>query len=330
MRPEREKFVHYLEEYRDMPTTTLAKLIYKNHPDEWKNLEAARSWIRILRGKQGNRHRERLRNTQFVDTERKSTNVWAHLPESFETIREPFIVHGEKKILVLSDIHIPYHNIKAVQAAILFGKQHGANCIIINGDMLDFYMHSRYEKDPRKRRFSDELKAGRQFFQFMRYTFPNAQIVYKLGNHEERYEKWMTVKAPELLGCRDFELDVLLRLGEVRVEYVRDKRIIKAGKLNILHGHETQSTSGGVNPARTMFLKNKENTLVGHFHRASEHVDSSLLDRITVCVSTGCLCELSPDYMPFNEWTHGFAMVDLESGGDFHIRNYRIINGKIY
>jgi hypothetical protein len=45
--------------------------------------------------------------------------------------------------------------------------------------------------------------------------------------------------------------------------------------------------------------------------------------------STGCLCELSPDYMPYNEWVHGFAVVIMKPGGNFSVQNLTIENGEI-
>ena len=45
--------------------------------------------------------------------------------------------------------------------------------------------------------------------------------------------------------------------------------------------------------------------------------------------STGCLCELKPDYMPFNKWNLGFAHINVKPNGDYTVKNMRIINGKI-
>lgn len=319
-----------MAEFPDLPDGTLAEKLYNENKELWANKECVRSAIRRRKGKAGKHHRKKMSDKSRYETEAKSSNPWANFPESFMHERLPYEIKGRQRILLLSDIHLPYHDPKSVQTAIKYGKQEGCTMVIVNGDLLDFYQLSRYERDPRKRKFADEIEAGRQFFQVLRYHFPNAQIIYKLGNHEERYEKWLFLKAPELLGFREFELDILLRLGEMKVHYIRDKRIIKAGKLNILHGHETQSRSGGVNPARTMALKNKENTIVGHFHRKSEHISSSLTNDMTICYSTGCLCELSPDYMPYNEWVHGFAIIDLEKSGEFRVHNHQVVNGVVY
>jgi hypothetical protein len=42
------------------------------------------------------------------------------------------------------------------------------------------------------------------------------------------------------------------------------------------------------------------------------------------------LCELSPDYMPFNRWNLGFGIAELiNKKGDYKFTNYRIHDGKI-
>lgn len=157
---------------------------------------------------------------------------------------------------------------------------------------------------------------------------PKAKIYFKMGNHEDRYEKYLIGKAPELLGCSEFRLDVLLKLGERRIEFITDKRMIKAGGLSIFHGHELNINSI-VNPARTLYLKAKVSALCGHLHRPSGHSVKRADGHIVGTWSTGHLGEESPLYAPFNDWQHGFAVIDL-NGKEFEVNNYKIMKGKIY
>jgi hypothetical protein len=50
--------------------------------------------------------------------------------------------------------------------------------------------------------------------------------------------------------------------------------------------------------------------------------------KITTTWSTGCLCELHPEYMPINKWNLGFAIVDM-ADDMFDVRNKRISKGKV-
>ena len=253
------------------------------------------------------------------------------LPETDETEWLPYDIPASvTRLLILSDVHIPYHNVEAVTLALQYGKDRNANGIMLNGDILDFYGLSTFEKDPRKRRFSAELEMGRQFLSILRKEFDGVPIYFKLGNHCERYERYLRIKAPELLDVAEFRMDVLLKFGELGVELIDDKRIIKFGNLNIMHGHEFgKSVFSPVNPARGLYMRGKENCIAGHNHQTSSHVEPSMNGHVVNTWSTGCLCELHPSYMPINKWNLGFAYAEREQDNGFTVHNHTIIKGKI-
>jgi len=183
-------------------------------------------------------------------------------------------------------------------------------------------------KDPRKRSVAHELQALNEFLDVLQQF--NAKIIYKLGNLDERYEHYLMLKAPELLDIPEFKFENLLKAGERKMDVVGEKRIIKANKLNIIHGHEYPSVFSPVNIARGLYMKGKVSAMQGHNHQVSEHTETDMNGEITTTWSLGCLCELNPAYMPLNRWSQGFAMVDLsDNGKDFEVRNYRIFKGKI-
>ena len=85
-----------------------------------------------------------------------------------------------------------------------------------------------------------------------------------------------------------------------------------------------------VSPARGVYVKAKQSIIIGHTHKISEHTETNLGGEITTTWSTGCLCELNPDYVPFaNNYAHGFAYVEVDKNGNFRVENKRIYNGKI-
>ena len=131
-----------------------------------------------------------------------------------------------------------------------------------------------------------------------------------------------------LLGCEEFRMEVLLGLKDVGIEWVEDKRRIAIGMLDILHGHEWFAR-GGVNPARTAFLRAKSCILVAHNHQKSEHAEPTLRGELISAWSQACLCELAPRYMPINKWCHGFATVEQYARGNFVLENKKILGGKV-
>jgi hypothetical protein len=94
------------------------------------------------------------------------------------------------------------------------------------------------------------------------------------------------------------------------------------------HGDKMKG-SGGVNPARTLFLKLKRHSICGHFHRTTENTAKVYDDEVVVTYSTGCLCELEPGYLEINEHNHGFAIIEMD-GVNFTVNNKKIIKGKVY
>lgn len=253
------------------------------------------------------------------------------LPESLESEYTAYeLPRYCDNILFLSDIHIPYHNIAALTLALQYGIKHKVNTIYLNGDIIDFYAISRFEKDPRKRDFAREVLLTRDFLRSLRNLFPLAHIYFKCGNHDVRYEHYIMRHAPDLLALDEYNLQSLLHLDKYQIQFIPSLQITHIGKLTALHGHEMMtSVFSPVNIARGLFLRAKDNAICGHHHQASEHSEPNINGKVVTCWSVACLCELHPDYMPLNKHHHGFAHIVLDEHGDFEVYNKRIINGKI-
>jgi len=330
-----EMAVKYLIRFKDTPIRSLAKKLYTENSKLYRDVDDARGVLKHHAGLDGAKRRKSLKNPEALrpvktPQELAQKHNPLRLPESFEDNWTPYVMPSlTRRLLILSDIHLPYHNIEALELAIQYGIEMGADSVLLNGDTLDCYSLSKYEKDPRKRGFSDELESGRQLLAYLRQEFDGCPIYFKMGNHEERYERYLSFKAPELLDCSEFKLDMLLRFGEYGVQLITDKRIIKAGKLSIMHGHEFFGGGAGVNPARGYFMRSKESVLCGHNHQTSEHTEPTLSGDIITAWSTGCLSELHPMYMPVNKWNLGFAFVEIETDGTFKVHNKRIFKGKV-
>lgn len=321
--------VEYIRKYPNTPNLTLAKTILKQFP-QMGSLDSVRSLIRYARGCKGKERRRYAVEDIKRDTNSK-TNVFDILPEGLKSFEDwsPVHIHGTS-VLILSDIHVPYHNSDALRLAINYGKQHKVDTIILNGDIADFYSISKFVRDPRKVDFEFELEVLKLFLIEIRMAFPKARILYKVGNHEERFEIYCKVKAPELFGMGWTSYENITGCKDLDIEVVKDKRIIKIGKLNVIHGHEFGKTVfDPVNPARGFYMKGKECCLGSHLHRTSEHVETSMDGNVIGCWSTGCLCEMRPEYAPMNKWNLGMAHVTQNEHG-FTVFNRKIINGEVF
>lgn len=223
-----------------------------------------------------------------------------------------------RRIAVLSDIHLPYHDRNALVTALREIKAVGVDAIYLNGDLLDAYQLSRHEKNKLNRSFKYEVDMGRLFFEELRIQFPEVDIYYKIGNHDVRFDKYIMDNAEQLNGL--ISLGDILRLRDHRVKLVGSYTKVIAGKLNILHGHELP-VKGAMNHARAVMNKVSSNVLMGHFHRSDRSYMRDLDGDVHAVFGTGCLCKLNPKYMSINNWNHGWALVELEKDGSFVVES---------
>lgn len=231
-------------------------------------------------------------------------------------------------ILFLSDIHVPFHDIPALTVALKKGKERNVNTIYLNGDIMDFYTLSRFVKDKKLRNLPNELEQGREFLKILRDLFPLAKIYYKIGNHDIRWDLHIKNNAGDFEGMDEFALGTMLHLNKYDIELIDSTTVVEIGKLMALHGHELYGT-GGVNPARNLWLKVKCSAIMSHVHTTSEHTEVNLKDEIFTTWSTGCLSVLRPHYNPNSRYNHGFAIIETTLNGDFKVENFRINNGKL-
>lgn len=320
-----------LRRFPKTPTKTLAKKIYKENPRVFLNIEATRSVLRYLRGQTGQQNRRRATDKQHFASS-GDCSPFDILPEGLRDYTDWSVYQiNAKRTLVLADIHIPYHDKQALVLALEEGKRQGIDCLLLLGDGSDFYSLSFWDKDPRRREFKKERDTLLFCLDVICKQFPNAQKVYKIGNHEERLERYLKVKAPELFDCELLDFEAIITAKDFGIDVVKDKRLCRIGDfLYAIHGHEFGvSFFNPVNPARGLFLRGKANAICAHYHQTSQHTEPSMDGKLVSCYSIGCLSDLHPEYRPLNKWNHGFAIVEND-GGQFTVHNKKIIKGKIY
>lgn len=308
----------------------VARALHKSHPKRFATFKAAYDavqWV-VPTGRSAKK-----KTTTIAKGERRATvpskAVAPPIPESHVVPWLPFDLTGSQRVLVLSDVHVPYHDKAALEAALEHGDEFQPDVVLLNGDIADFYRISRYVQDPERRNFGQEIEAVRAFLAHLRGRFPKARIVYKLGNHEERWWHYLWSRAPELLGVDFASFAGLVDAETHRVEIVDQQRPIRLGHLTVLHGHELpKGLTNPVNPARGAFLRALDIVLMGHQHRTSEHTETTMGGKMITCWSTGCLCDLNPEYMRINRHNHGFATIRMD-GDAFSVENYRIWKGQI-
>ena len=151
----------YRDKYgMEMPTLKLARIMYNDHNLTFKTVEDARG---ILRGIEGKNYKPGISIKITHPAPERPRNPYK-LPQSEETSFEPYIFKGHKRVAIFSDIHVPYHSIDCITAAIDFCKKEKPDALLLNGDAIDCHKLSRYTKDPKKRNFKFELDTFKALF----------------------------------------------------------------------------------------------------------------------------------------------------------------------
>jgi len=320
----------YLRSNPGISTRAAARVLYREHPTLWRSEESCRGLVRFQRGQKGANDRKYAK-PEFVV--KGSCVPFPPLPKPLsewdsEWCAEQF---GEGRYAILQDLHIPYHDADATETALTWLEQQHPTHMILNGDVADFFAVSKWENDPRRRNLAGELAMVQQFLGHLRGRFPKCAIVWNIGNHEERWERYLWVKAPELVGVPQFSYESIFKTADHGVRISSDKRPLRLGKLNVIHGHEYSfPISNPVNPSRGLFLRAKTHACCGHFHQSSNHSERTLEQLVVGTWSFGCLCQLHPRYRPLNNWNHGFGFVEVTDGGTFQVHSKKIINGEVY
>jgi predicted phosphodiesterase len=220
--------------------------------------------------------------------------------------------HKLEKILFIPDMHVPYHDVNAVnlvlKAAGIFKPDH----VIILGDLLDNYSVSSHSKDPnRALKLVEETDAAKIMLDRIK-KLGAKNNVFISGNHEDRLERYLMDKAPELFNI--ISTDKILELKEKGFKYVPYKNHYKIGKLNVTHDTGTAGRYAHYKSLDSF----QHNVLIGHTHRLGYAIEGNAQGERHVCAMLGHLADLEKvDYMhkikATRDWSLGFGIGYLDT-----------------
>jgi len=315
----------YVKKYPNANKKSLARKIYEENKALFDDIEKMLKSIHYYTGKNGKSSKK------YVDELKEYVDP--ALPKPLTTIRDykPFSINGNNRILIMSDIHIPFYSRDAVEITVKYALKYNPDIVILNGDIIDFYAISYWTVDPRLRNFKKEIDDIRMFLAWLKEKFPKSKIIFKHGNHEERYEYYMIRRAPELIDVDNFSINKILEFDKLNIKEIKDRIPIKINELYLLHGHEYGGgVTNPVNPARGLYLRAKCNAAQGHYHQSSSHSEPDISNKITACWSFGHLSDPHPRYRPLNKWNHGFAIIETEGYKRFNVNAFKIFDKEVY
>lgn len=237
-----------------------------------------------------------------------------------------------KKVLVLSDLHVPFHDADLLTAIMKYCRDLKPDEVILNGDLVDFYSVSRFDKSPhRAEDLQYELDCVAEVLEKIRKANPKAIIRYIMGNHEERLKRFLGSRAKALYNLNCLKFHRLIRADEFNIKLV-DYCYYPSPKFVITHGNRY-----GEHPAKNLLMKDfiGFSGLSGHAHRRDFSVRTSPNKMFFWNVSGHLADQSALEYAKHHRWVQGFAVLKFSSGHidinmvDCDKRGF-IVDGKVY
>ncbi len=173
-----------LENPKITANRTLAKILQNKYPVIFKDIEDARGRIRFVQGKMGNTAKQIRRFATPIFLEKLNAER-AKYDLDFRTQEDktPYVFgSNHNKALVIGDLHYPYTDIESLTIALEYAYNEGVDCIIINGDSLDFSTISRFISKPNEMRVMEQIEGVKNLLAWMQKVM-DVKIVFHAGNH---------------------------------------------------------------------------------------------------------------------------------------------------
>lgn len=213
-----------------------------------------------------------------------------------------------KLAVVIPDIHVPYHDVRALKVLCKVIKALKPNHLIVLGDSLDFYQLSKFDKNPlRKTSVSDDVSDFRDVLYQLDGACPlQATKVFLEGNHEHRLQKWIWANATEL-GKMIPSLEAYCGFKDLGWRFYKYGDFYRLGDVLYMHGDRC-----GLNVTLNMIRKYGCSVVHGHDHGAAIRWFANAVGRM-FALNCGHLSDMTQQeylYGGVADWTQGFGLVE--------------------
>lgn len=242
-----------------------------------------------------------------------------------------------KKILVFSDVHAPYDNVKSVGLMLNVANDFKPDIIVANGDIADFYAVSAHRRDPRRGLVLDDEVYSVNVFLSLVDAIGAKEKWFIEGNHENRLERYLMDKADALVGLRGTDVPTLFDLDERGWNHVPYKDYVQIGKVTYTHDLDY----AGKHVATRAVADAQHSIVVGHAHRIGYVVEGDATGTPKVGACFGWLGDASQANYKHRlkanrDWAQGFGVGYMDSDGTTWfvpvpiVNDRAVVEGRIY
>ena len=227
------------------------------------------------------------------------------------------------KLISISDTQFPFVDQPLLDAVHRFMSDWQPNDIIYNGDMLDYYEISVFDKRPgTKFNIADEEQWARDLLDLHEEIAPGSQKFWIDGNHEERLTR-ATWRDAGKFASHVKTLPEVLGLEERGVGYVPYGKHVEYLGFVFTHGNFVSSDSAMT--ARRHMQAYRSSGANGHTHRLGSFSKTDMNRKSHTWLEQGCLCRTDLEYMKAHpDWQQGF-LIGYVYGGALHPQLIHVI-----
>jgi len=187
---------------------------------------------------------------------------------------------GIKVVGVIPDLHVPFHNKKALDFLVKSFVTRGVTDIVCIGDFFDNYWRSKkYIKNYNIIGPSEEYKASIKTLRLFEQEFP--YVSYVIGNHDIRLTATQNDGFVEDFIPTFRETFNLLDTWDIANQFIIDG-------VCYIHGNGVS----GQNAAMTMLRTKRMSTVIGHTHSFAGVVFSDNGIETNFALNCGCLVDM--------------------------------------
>jgi len=228
-----------------------------------------------------------------------------------------------KRVIVLSDIQAPLHDVKAVAAVQRFTSEWEPDELYCVGDEADMTEPARWSKGTFTEyagTFQKSVDSAQRVMLGFREALGDKPFHTMRSNHGDRLQHYISKYAPALGSLRSLEYEVLLGYREADIQY-HDRIWQFAPGWALAHGDESGlvRTAGGT--ALSLARRIGLSVVCGHTHRAGiQHENTGVNGKLTSTlhgVEVGNLMDLSKaSYLKTGgaNWQQAFGLLYIDKG----------------
>lgn len=253
-----------------------------------------------------NRQFQTLYNKESLRSWYRRQNTTMPMPVSVPCMFNPITEITDKRTLVISDLHCPYHNEEFIQKVVLNGIKNDIEQIIIAGDLIDLDSLSKYSKSHNIARLETELEITGQMVLYLANIAP---LFITKGNHDARW--FDKLDAPMSF---DRLINATLNGRQPKNKITTTERDFVFVGTNFVVGHVDKASSVPGKLAHGIAQKFSRHALTGHEHITGVFQGDPIVRYLGV--SLGCCAD--PKKFWYSErrlnsspfMSNGYAIID--------------------